>query len=173
MLTIADEQRIELSRWAQSRMLPAGDVFRARVILPLADGQSYCQIMRSLQTTAPTISRSKQRFEQDGIDGLDPRHKGSQPRVADAAVQAASTPTSKRRSPSIPISSSPSTPPAPNSICTPSSGRSVPSWMMNGEPLASVRIPESCHPPNRRPLRLLRVPGDGNSQTPLLVKRCR
>ena len=44
--------------------------------------------MGSLQTTAPTISRWKQRFEQEGIDGLDPRHKGSQPRVADAAVQA-------------------------------------------------------------------------------------
>src|SRR5579862_4312414 len=44
--------------------------------------------MGSLQTTAPTISRWKQRFEQEEIDGLDARHKGSQPRVADAAVQA-------------------------------------------------------------------------------------
>ncbi len=48
----------------------------------LADGKSYSQIMSSLQTTAPTISRWKQRFEQDGMDGLDPRHKGLQPRVA-------------------------------------------------------------------------------------------
>jgi hypothetical protein len=44
--------------------------------------------MLSLQTSAPTISRWKQRFEQEGIDGLDPQHKGSQPRVADAALQA-------------------------------------------------------------------------------------
>ncbi len=29
----------------------------------------------------------KQRFEQAGIDGLDPLHKGSEPRVADAALQ--------------------------------------------------------------------------------------
>ncbi len=88
MLKITDEQRQELSRWGASRTLPAGDVFRARLILALADGESYSQVMRSLQTTAPTISRWKQRFEQDGMDGLDPRHKGSQPRVADAAVQA-------------------------------------------------------------------------------------
>ena len=88
VLAITDEQRSELSRWAQSRTLPAGDVFRARLIWALAQGESYRQIMASLQTTAPTISRWKQRFEQDGIDGLDPRHKGSQPRVADAAVQA-------------------------------------------------------------------------------------
>ena len=88
VLAITDEQRSELSKWAQSRTLPAGDVFRARLILALAEGESYRQIMTSLQTTAPTISRWKQRFEQEGIDGLDPRHKGSQPRVADAAVQA-------------------------------------------------------------------------------------
>jgi transposase len=88
VLTITDEQRSELSKWAQSRTLPAGDVFRARLILALAEGESYRQIMTSLRTTAPTISRWKQRFEQDGMDGLDARHRGSQPRVADAAVQA-------------------------------------------------------------------------------------
>jgi len=85
---IGDEQRNELSRRAASRTLPAGDVFRARLILALAEGQTYHQIMTSLQTSAPTISRWKQRFEQEGIDGLDPRHKGSRPRVADAALQA-------------------------------------------------------------------------------------
>lgn len=87
-LLITDEQRNELSKWAASRTLPAGDVFRARLILALADGATYEQIMASLRTSAPTISRWKQRFEQDGIDGLDPRHKGSRPRVADAALQA-------------------------------------------------------------------------------------
>lgn len=88
MLTITGEQKRELSGWAASRTLPAGDVFRARVILALAEGQTYHEIMGSLQTTAPTISRWKQRFEADGITGLDPRHKGSQPRVADARLQA-------------------------------------------------------------------------------------
>jgi len=63
-------------------------VFRARLILALADGWSYSQIMERLQTTAPTISRWKQRFEQDGIAGLDARHKGSKPRIANAQVQA-------------------------------------------------------------------------------------
>src|SRR5215467_3029526 len=77
-----------LTQWAQYRTLPAGDVFRARLMLALADGQSYRHIMTTLGTTAPTISRWKQRFEEDGVNGLNPRHKGSQPRVADAAVQA-------------------------------------------------------------------------------------
>ena len=90
LLRITDEQRNELNKWAASRTLRAGDVFRARLILALADGATYEQIMTSLQTSAPTISRWKRRFEQDGIDGLDPRHKGSQPRVADAALHKAS-----------------------------------------------------------------------------------
>src|SRR6185436_6032280 len=51
-------------------------------------GASYSKIMHTLQTTAPTISRWKQRFQEQGMAGLDPRHKGSQPRVANAAVQA-------------------------------------------------------------------------------------
>ena len=88
VLRVTDEQRSELTKWAQSRTLPAGDVFRARLILALAQGATYSEIMRSLQTTAPTISRWKQRFEKQGMAGLDPRHKGSQPRVANAAVQA-------------------------------------------------------------------------------------
>ena len=88
VLTVTEEQRSELSRWAASRSLPAGDVFRARLILALGEGRTYSQIITSLQTTAPTISRWKQRFEQDGLAGLEPQHKGSQPRVANAAVQA-------------------------------------------------------------------------------------
>src|ERR1700691_6295884 len=87
-LAVTEQQRGELSKWAASRTLPAGDVFRARLILALADPRTYSQIMSSLGTTAPTISRWKQRFEEQGMAGLDPRHKGSQPRVANAAVQA-------------------------------------------------------------------------------------
>lgn len=88
LLSLTPEQREELSRWAQSRTLPAGDVFRARLILALADGLSYVQIKQTLRTTAPTISRWKQRFEQHGIEGLEPQHKGSKPRTTTPAVQA-------------------------------------------------------------------------------------
>jgi transposase len=88
VLSISEEQRAELSRWAASRTLAAGEVFRARLILALAAGQSYRQIELSLQTSAPTIARWKARFEQYGMAGLDPLHQGSQPRVANAAVQA-------------------------------------------------------------------------------------
>src|SRR5215467_11167609 len=88
LVRLREEQREELKQWAQSRTLPAGDVFRARLVLALADGWSYTQIKHRLHTSAPTISRWKQRFEQEGIAGLEPQHKGSQPRVANAQIQA-------------------------------------------------------------------------------------
>jgi len=88
LLSISDEQREELGRWAQSRALPAGDVFRARLILALADGLSYREIERKLGASAPTVSKWKSRFEQSGMDGLQAHNRGSRPRTATPAVQA-------------------------------------------------------------------------------------
>ena len=88
LLHLNESQREELSKWAHSRTLPAGDVFRAKLILSLADGMTYEQVVSALGTTKPTIARWKARFEQAGIAGLEPRHKGSRPRSATPAVQA-------------------------------------------------------------------------------------
>jgi transposase len=88
VLPLSDEEREELTRWAQSRSLAAGDVFRARLILALADGKSWTCIEADLGTSRPTIARWKRRFERDGIAGLDPQHKGSKPRTVTPALQA-------------------------------------------------------------------------------------
>lgn len=88
LLHLNESQREELTRWAHSRTLPARDVFRAKLILSLADGMTYEQVVNALGTTKPTIARWKARFEQAGVAGLEPRHKGSQPRSATPAVQA-------------------------------------------------------------------------------------
>ena len=88
LLKLTADQRQELGCWAQSRTLPAGDVFRARLILALGDGTSYREIAKSLKTSGPTIARWKIRFERDGMAGLEGRHQGSKPRSATPAVQA-------------------------------------------------------------------------------------
>ena len=88
LLKLTLEQREDLQRWAQSRTLPAGDVFRARLILALADGTTYREIARGLKTSLPTIARWKMRFERDGLAGLEGRHLGSKPRAATPQVQA-------------------------------------------------------------------------------------
>jgi transposase len=88
LLELSDVQREELQGWAQSRSLPAGDVFRARIILALADGLTYREIERRLGASAPTVSKWKGRFEQHGMEGLQGRHRGSKPSRATPAVQA-------------------------------------------------------------------------------------
>jgi transposase len=87
LFLITAEQREELQGWAQSRSLPAGYVFRARLILALGDGMTYRQIEHSLGASAPTVSKWKGRFEQLGMEGLQGRHQGSKPRGATPAVQ--------------------------------------------------------------------------------------
>jgi transposase len=88
LLAITPEEKQDLERWAQSRTLPAGDVFRARLLLALAAGKSYRQIESGMRTSAATIARWRMRFEQEGLAGLEARHRGSRPRRATAAVQA-------------------------------------------------------------------------------------
>jgi transposase len=88
LLQMSVEQREELERQAQSRSSPAGVVFRARLILALADGMTYRQIEEKFGASAPTVSKWKSRFEQHGLDGLHGRHQGSKPRRATPAVQA-------------------------------------------------------------------------------------
>jgi transposase len=87
-LSLTEEEREHLTACSQSRTLPAGEVFKARLILALAEERSYSEICHRLQTSAPTISRWKQRFEQHRLTGLKARHKGSKPRAATAPVQA-------------------------------------------------------------------------------------
>jgi len=87
-VVLKEEQKLELSRIAQSRSLPAGYVFRARLILMLAEGASFSTIKQRLGTTAPTIIRWKQRFVAAGMDGLDTSHPGQSASVLTPKLRA-------------------------------------------------------------------------------------
>jgi transposase len=87
-ILLAKPQQSDLSSIAQSRSLPAGYVFRAKLILMLAEGASFSAIKQQLQTTAPTIVRWKQRFRQNGLEGLDTYHPGQKPSVLTPALRA-------------------------------------------------------------------------------------
>ena len=88
-ITLTAEERAELEEMTKSRTLPAGDVFRARLILMLADGLAYRTIQQKLDTTAPTIARWKERFQQQRMHGLlEIRHPGQKPSVITPALQA-------------------------------------------------------------------------------------
>src|ERR1051326_6482121 len=97
-ITLTADKRTELEQMKQSRTLPAGDVFRARLILMLADGLPYRTIQERLDTTAPTISRWRERFEKQRVAGLlEIRHPGQQPSVITPALQAKVLEASRRK----------------------------------------------------------------------------
>jgi hypothetical protein len=56
---LSDEQSKELSSIAQSRSLPAGYVFRARLILMLAEGATFSMIQNSLRQVTSCSSLFK------------------------------------------------------------------------------------------------------------------
>jgi len=95
---LTGEERAELEQMTQSRTLPAGDVFRARLVLMLADGLPYRTIQERLDTTAPTISRWRERFESQRVAGLlEIRHPGQKPSVITPALQAKVLEASRRK----------------------------------------------------------------------------
>jgi transposase len=69
-------ERRELGDRMRSRTLPAEDVRRARLILLLAQGQSYLAIRHVLGCNANYISRWKGRFEAERLAGLYSHHPG-------------------------------------------------------------------------------------------------
>jgi transposase len=87
-IQLSEQQRSDLNEIAQSRSLPAGFVFRAKLILMLAEGVPFAVIKERLQTTAPTISRWKQRFLEDGLEGLDTYHPGQPAVILTPALRA-------------------------------------------------------------------------------------
>ena len=96
-VSLTSNQRSELSSIAQSRTLPAGYVFRAKLILMLAEGASFNTIKRRLQTSAPTIIRWKQRFLESGLDGLDTYHPGQKATVLTPALRARILSTTRKK----------------------------------------------------------------------------
>src|ERR1700685_516207 len=88
VIKVSAEEREELTRWSKSRTLAAGDVFKARLILALADGKSYSAVEAELNTSRPTIARWRARFEEARIAGLEGQHRGSPARKATPAMQA-------------------------------------------------------------------------------------
>lgn len=67
----------ELEKRAHSRVLPAEEVRRSRLILLLASGESYTAIQKELHCYASYINKWRSRFEAERLAGLYPRHKGA------------------------------------------------------------------------------------------------
>lgn len=87
-IDLLPEERAELERRVRSRSLRADDSRRARLILMLADGDSYLSIRTALKCNANYVSRWKARFEEDRLAGLFSRHGGGAHLVLTPALEA-------------------------------------------------------------------------------------
>jgi transposase len=79
IFAVSTSERQELTARLRSRILPAEDVRRARLILMLADGESFTVIQQALRCNRSYISLWKQRFEAGGLSALYSRHRGRAP----------------------------------------------------------------------------------------------
>ena len=87
-LGLTPTERTELERRARSRTVRAHEALVARVLLQLADGRSYRQIVERLECSQPFISKWKRRFEEDRLAGLYVRHAGRVVKVLTPAMEA-------------------------------------------------------------------------------------
>src|SRR6202048_3388098 len=79
----------ELRARVRSRVLRAGDVRRARLILMLSEGQSWSAIQQALGCSSAYIARWQARFSQQRLGGLVSRPQGG------AADQPAALPANR------------------------------------------------------------------------------
>jgi transposase len=87
-LTITANDRHELERRVRSRKIRVEDARRARVVLMLANGDSYTTIVNALGCYPDYVSRWKRRFEAEGLEGLRAKYRGQPPRVRTPAMEA-------------------------------------------------------------------------------------
>jgi transposase len=69
-LLLSPADRVRLESWVADRNTPQKLVWRARIVLMWADAASLASIVRTLGETKKTAYRWRDRYRQQGVDGL-------------------------------------------------------------------------------------------------------
>jgi transposase len=86
-ITLTDQDRQLLQRWARGRSTPARLVLRARIVLAAAEGRQNKDIALALGTNRPLVSKWRGRFAQRGIAGIEKdAPRGGRPATARDAM---------------------------------------------------------------------------------------
>lgn len=88
VLSLTKEERRALVSLTRSRVSPAADVKRARLMVMLDDGLSWEAIRKQLPCSPDYINRWRRRFETDRLGGLYARHRGRAPAKNEAKIEA-------------------------------------------------------------------------------------
>jgi transposase len=88
VLGLTREERRVLESLRRSRVLPAADVKRARLIVMLDEGLSWQTISEQLPCSPDYINRWRRRFRAERLGGLYARHRGRAPAKDEAKIEA-------------------------------------------------------------------------------------
>lgn len=88
-ITLSDEDRQLLQRWAKGRSTPARLVLRAGIVLAAAQGKQNAVIAQELGTNRPLVSKWRTRFAHRGVAGIEKdAPRGGRPSTARDAMAA-------------------------------------------------------------------------------------
>jgi transposase len=87
-VTLTEEQRTQLQRWARGRSTPSRLVLRAKIVLLAAEGKRNDEIAALLGCTRRTVGTWRQRFLDAGVSGIekDAPRPGRDPEVRKKAA---------------------------------------------------------------------------------------
>src|SRR4029450_13438805 len=89
-IEVTSEQQRELQRIVTAKTSSQRDVFRAKIILGLAEGLSHAEISREQGVSLLAIGRWRKRWAAKGLEGLkDAAGRGRKPTIAAAAIRSA------------------------------------------------------------------------------------
>jgi transposase len=87
-VTLSDEERVTLERWARRPKSSQALALRCRIVLAAAEGATSKDIAARLGCTASTVGKWRGRFARQGLDGLHDEPRPGQPRkVTDEDVE--------------------------------------------------------------------------------------
>lgn len=80
-LTLPPEDKLELNNWLRSTRLSQGLAVRAKILLYLAEGRSPTDISQSLRVSRKMVYKWKDRYIQEGLEGLPDKSRSGRPLV--------------------------------------------------------------------------------------------
>jgi transposase len=87
-IELTDDERARLEEWARRRMSAQGLAQRSRVVLAAAEGLKNTEIARRLGVTRPMVTKWRNRFAEQRLDGLVDEPRPGRPRtITDDKVQ--------------------------------------------------------------------------------------